>query len=149
MSAKQLLARERERKKTKRRDRAERRVRRILRLPEVEQRTGKKHASIYADIAKGTFPAPVPLGLRAVGWLEDEIDDWLEARIAERDTGTAERSLPLAGLNQRRKIEASPQDDVRDRREVRRVGRGRAARPRRVGRGGHRETPERVDPVGA
>jgi prophage regulatory protein len=143
MSAKQLLQRERERKKTKRRERDRRRSRRILRLPEVEQRTGKKHASIYADIAKGVFPAPVPLGPRAVGWLEDEIDDWLEARIAERDNGTAVRSLPLAGLNQRRKIEASPQDvrppqdDVRDRWEARRVRRG----------GGQRETPQRVDPL--
>jgi prophage regulatory protein len=108
MSAKQLLARERERKNTKRRDRAERRARRILRLPEVEQRTGKKHAAIYADIAKGVFPAPVPLGLRAVGWLEDEVDDWLEERIAERDSGSVVRSLPLAGLNQRRKTEALP-----------------------------------------
>jgi prophage regulatory protein len=136
MSAKQLLARERARKAAKRRDRAERRARRILRLPEVEQRTGKKHASIYADIAKGTFPAPVPLGPRAVGWLEGEIDDWLEARIAERDNGTAVRSLPLAGLNQRRKIEASSPQDVRNRREA-----------RRVRRGGQRETPQRVDPL--
>jgi prophage regulatory protein len=113
MSAKLLLARERERKNAKRRKRAERRARRILRLPEVEQRTGKKHASIYADIAKGLFPAPIPLGPRAVGWLEDEIDDWLEERIAERDSDTAVRSLPLAGLNQRRKAEASSPQDVR------------------------------------
>jgi prophage regulatory protein len=145
MSTREVLRRERQAKNAKRHERQERRLRRILRLPEVEQRTGKKHASIYADIAKGLFPAPVPLGPRAVGWLEDEIDDWLEARINERDTGTAVRSLPLAGLNQRRKIEGSPQDavrspqdDVRNRREARRV-RG----------GGQRETPERADPVGA
>jgi hypothetical protein len=31
-----------------------------------------------------TFPAPVPLGPRAVGWLETEIMEWQERRIAER-----------------------------------------------------------------
>jgi prophage regulatory protein len=92
------------------------RKRSILRLAQVKQRTGRPTSSIYADIAAGTFPAPIPLGPRAVGWIDEEIDAWVEARIAERDNGTAERSLPLAGLNQHRKIEASPQD-VRDRRD--------------------------------
>jgi predicted DNA-binding transcriptional regulator AlpA len=27
----------------------------------------------------------VPIGLRAVGWLEDEIEQWINDRIAERD----------------------------------------------------------------
>jgi prophage regulatory protein len=45
-----------------------------LRLPEVEQRTGRKRSAIYAD---PDFPAPVPIGPRAVGWLESEIDVWL------------------------------------------------------------------------
>jgi prophage regulatory protein len=26
---------------------------------------------------KGKFPEPVSLGLRAVGWLESDIDDWI------------------------------------------------------------------------
>jgi prophage regulatory protein len=76
---------------------------RILRLPEVQQRTGKSRSGIYDEIARGLFPSPVPLGPRAVGWVEQEIDAFVEACIARRDTGSAERSLPLAGLNQRRK----------------------------------------------
>jgi prophage regulatory protein len=40
--------------------------------------------SEYQDIVDGTFPAPVPLGPRAVGWLETEIMEWQERRIAER-----------------------------------------------------------------
>jgi prophage regulatory protein len=108
MSTRELLARERERKAKKRRQRAERRVLRILRLPEVQQRTGKSVSGIYADIARGLFPAPVPLGPRAVGWVEAEIDAYLEACVARRDDGSVERSLPLAGLNQRRKAEALP-----------------------------------------
>lgn len=59
--------------------------RRILRLHEVEARTGRSSSSIYEDIRAGRFPASVPIGLRAVGWLEDEIEQWIAARVAERD----------------------------------------------------------------
>jgi prophage regulatory protein len=58
--------------------------RRILRLPEVRERTGKPTSSIYALVSRGEFPAPIPLGPRAVGWLEEEVSAWVEARIAER-----------------------------------------------------------------
>jgi prophage regulatory protein len=63
----------------------EKALRKVLRLSAVIERTGKPKSSIYADMAKGSFPKPVPLGDKAVGWLEDEVDDWLAARIAERD----------------------------------------------------------------
>lgn len=55
---------------------------RIIRLPDVRTRTGLSRSSIYAAISKNTFPQPLPLGARAVGWLESEIDAWLESRIA-------------------------------------------------------------------
>jgi prophage regulatory protein len=35
-------------------------------------------------MSEGNFPLPVSLGGRAVGWIESEIDDWLEMRVAER-----------------------------------------------------------------
>ncbi|NCC23157.1 MAG: AlpA family transcriptional regulator [Alphaproteobacteria bacterium] len=56
----------------------------ILRLPEVIARVGLKRASIYHHISEGNFPKPVPLGPRAVGWLEHEIDEWLRLRLEER-----------------------------------------------------------------
>jgi prophage regulatory protein len=56
----------------------------ILRLPAVKLRTGLSRSTIYLRIAKGMFPAPISLGARSVGWLESEVDDWLEQRIAER-----------------------------------------------------------------
>jgi len=59
----------------------------ILRLPNVKSRTGLSRSSIYLGVAKGTFPAPVSLGARAVGWIESEIDDWLTQRVqASRST---------------------------------------------------------------
>jgi prophage regulatory protein len=57
----------------------------ILRLPAVKSRTGLSRSTIYLHIAQGTFPAPVSLGERAVGWIESEIDEWIARRIAERD----------------------------------------------------------------
>lgn len=53
----------------------------ILRLPAVKARTGLARSTIYLRIAQGTFPKPVSLGARAVGWLETEIDGWLQQRI--------------------------------------------------------------------
>ena len=55
----------------------------ILRLPAVKARTGLSRSTIYLRASEGTFPKPVSLGARAVGWLQSEIDDWLTARIKE------------------------------------------------------------------
>jgi prophage regulatory protein len=55
----------------------------ILRLPAVKARTGLPRSTIYARIAQGEFPSPVRLGPRTVGWLESEVEDWLQARIDE------------------------------------------------------------------
>jgi prophage regulatory protein len=86
MSVSEMLRRERQRKSSKNEERRERRLRRIIRLREVELVTGKKRSAIYEGVAKGTFPAPIPLGPRAVGWLEDEIANWQEECIASRVT---------------------------------------------------------------
>jgi len=56
----------------------------LLRRPEVEQRTGLKRSSIYARIKEGTFPQPVSLGGRAVAWVEEEIAGWIRERIEAR-----------------------------------------------------------------
>ncbi len=53
----------------------------IQRLPAVKAITGLSRSTIYLRVAEGTFPKPVSLGGRAVGWLEAEIQDWLQRRI--------------------------------------------------------------------
>ena len=57
---------------------------RILRLPEVMERVGLKRASIYQQMAEGSFPKQVSLGARAVGWVESEVDAWVVGRIVMR-----------------------------------------------------------------
>jgi len=56
----------------------------VLRRKQVESRTGLSHSTIYARIAAGLFPSSIDLGGgRAVGWLESEIDQWVQSRINE------------------------------------------------------------------
>lgn len=54
----------------------------ILRLPAVKARTGLSRSTIYLRESKGQFPSPIPLGGRAVGWIEAEVEAWLAAHIA-------------------------------------------------------------------
>ena len=66
----------------------------ILRLPAVKARTGLSRSTIYLRISEGSFPKPVSLGSRAVGWIESEIDDWLNQKIdASRSTYGASRGV--------------------------------------------------------
>jgi prophage regulatory protein len=57
----------------------------ILRRKQVEQRTGLSRSTIYLRIQEGSFPRPINLGARAVGWLENEIEAWLVSRLEVRD----------------------------------------------------------------
>ncbi len=59
----------------------------ILRRKQVENRTGLSRSTIYLRIKEGTFPRPINLGARAVGWLENEIEEWLTARMEIRNNG--------------------------------------------------------------
>lgn len=54
----------------------------ILRLPAVMACTGLSRSSIYLRIAEGSFPKPVALGRRAVGWLESEVAAWIDEQVA-------------------------------------------------------------------
>lgn len=58
---------------------------RIIRLKEVIDSTGLARSTIYKYIGEGSFPKPVSLGDRCVGWVDSEVHDWILARIEERD----------------------------------------------------------------
>lgn len=66
--------------------------RKILRRPKVLGKVQICCSTMYAMIAAGEFPAPIKLGPRSVGWIAQEIDDWLEDRIKERDSKLEGRS---------------------------------------------------------
>lgn len=54
----------------------------ILRLPAVKDQTGLSRSSIYLRMSKGEFPQSISLGDRAVGWLEEDVNQWLEQCIS-------------------------------------------------------------------
>ena len=69
---------------------------RLIRLPEVLSRTGYGRTTIYRKMEDGSFPRSVKLGgppkdpnafdSRAVAWIEDEVEQWIDSRIEGRDS---------------------------------------------------------------
>lgn len=55
----------------------------ILRRREVESLTGLSCSTIYRLMDKGEFPRPIRLSANSVGWLESDLEQWLEQRIAD------------------------------------------------------------------
>ncbi len=62
---------------------------RVLRITQVQARTGLSRSSIYVRVANGSFPKPIRLGARAIGWIESEVDAWIREQIAA-SRGSAE-----------------------------------------------------------
>ena len=69
---------------------------RFIRLSEVMSRTGYGRTSIYRKMDDGSFPKSLKLGgapkdpnefdSRAIAWIEEEVDQWIESRIQDRVT---------------------------------------------------------------
>jgi prophage regulatory protein len=54
---------------------------RVLRLPKVCEITGLKRSMIYQMEMEQRFPRRIKIGVRAVGWLEGEVRDWVVQRV--------------------------------------------------------------------
>ncbi|AIN12659.1 TPA: AlpA family transcriptional regulator [Yersinia enterocolitica] len=55
----------------------------LIRLSEVQRRTGYSKAWIYRLLKEERFPASIKIGSRAIAFIESEIDEWINQRIAE------------------------------------------------------------------
>jgi len=55
----------------------------FLRLPEVRERTGLSRSTIYEYIKQRKFPSSICLGARAIGFIESEIEEWIQERITD------------------------------------------------------------------
>jgi len=97
----------------------------IIRRKEVQARTGLSRSTIYARLKHNpkrpddydpTFPLPVSIGTRAVGWVEAEIDSWCVAQVEKSRGGslsggqTSERRPNICEVTGRR--EAGEQEQV-------------------------------------
>ena len=55
----------------------------LIRLSEVQRRTGYSKAWLYRLMSQGKFPSSIKIGSRAIAFVESEIDDWINLRIEE------------------------------------------------------------------
>ncbi len=69
---------------------------RFLRWPEVQERTGLCRSHVHDMARRGNFPSPIKLGGRASGWLESEIEAWIEERTANAREATQGREARRA-----------------------------------------------------
>lgn len=53
----------------------------FLRLPKVRAITGLSKTTIYEKIREETFPSPIPIGKRSVGWVESEVRQWAHRQV--------------------------------------------------------------------
>jgi len=51
---------------------------RIIRLPEVIRMTGLCRSSILSFAKDGSFPKQFKIGVKAIGWLESDVQNWIE-----------------------------------------------------------------------
>ena len=72
----------------------------ILKLPEVIRVTGLQRSSIYDYVKKGVFPPPINLGARSVGWVEEQVFEWISSRI-EASRKQRENSPQIGGSHAR------------------------------------------------
>ena len=56
----------------------------LIRRREVEARIGLACSTIYAMMADSKFPHPIKIGRRAVGWIEEDINNWLSNKITQQ-----------------------------------------------------------------
>ncbi len=56
----------------------------ILKLKEISSLTKLSSSTIYRLVQAGEFPKPIKLAAHASGWLESDIEDWIQARQKAR-----------------------------------------------------------------
>ena len=57
----------------------------ILRIKDIINKTGLSRSSVYRLAQAGEFPKPIKLSERSSGWLESEVNNWIDSRIEQRD----------------------------------------------------------------
>jgi len=63
----------------------------ILRKTEAAAKVGIGVSKINYMVQLGSFPKPIKLGdgNNSIGWVEHELDDWIQAQIDKRDSAGA------------------------------------------------------------
>lgn len=59
----------------------------FLNLKQVKLKTSFSHTTIYRLMAENKFPQPINISDQRVAWLESEIQEWVETKIAKSRGG--------------------------------------------------------------
>jgi prophage regulatory protein len=62
---------------------------RILRLKSVIERTGLSRSTVYRKVQASTFPKPLKISERCIGWRESDVETWLRSPVVH--TGAKRR----------------------------------------------------------
>jgi prophage regulatory protein len=65
-------------------------IRKLMKIRDVAEATGRSRSTIYELMKEGNFPQPVKVGAKSVRWVEDEIAEFNEHLIALRDSEQGE-----------------------------------------------------------
>ena len=63
----------------------------VLRMHDVSEKIGLRRSALYNKLNSRSsgfdpsFPRPIRISARAVGWLDSEVDAWVASRARERD----------------------------------------------------------------
>lgn len=80
----------------------------IMRIPAVKAESGyRSHTSIYNAVRDGLFTKPVQIGLRSVGWPEEEVLAICAARIAGKSTDEIKKLVSLLHAKRIRPVNPS------------------------------------------
>ena len=66
---------------------------RIIRLKKLTEKLGLSRSTIYDRMNPNsprhdvTFPRPINLGGRAIGWIDSEVTDWIETHVQDSMRG--------------------------------------------------------------
>jgi len=66
---------------------------RILRIKQLSTIIGLARSTIYDRLNPNSprhdpsFPKPIRLGMTSVGWLQTEVDQWIQSKVSERISG--------------------------------------------------------------
>lgn len=61
----------------------------VLRITQVCETTGLSPASVYKAMRLGLFPRNVAISARARGWIDTDIEQWIEGKKAQKERGSA------------------------------------------------------------
>jgi prophage regulatory protein len=78
----------------------------ILGRLNVQLKTGLARSTLYLQVSQGTFPRPIKIGKRSVGWRASDIDHWLSMRknrVTEKDD--VRESLPERNISSKKNLD--------------------------------------------